>query len=79
MLGTWQDSTSDMNQPPSNVTRLTRVLSREAKVVEDGVEKIVPQVIYYQKGVGTGLFLDQFLGGATASVLCVSVCKKETK
>jgi hypothetical protein len=44
-------------EPPSNVTRISRVLCRTCA---DGT----PQVICYFPGVGTGNKLDQFTGGA---------------
>ncbi|GIK05476.1 hypothetical protein Aspvir_009588 [Aspergillus viridinutans] len=56
--GTWQDSLADAAQPPSNVTRFSRVLSRLAVV--EGEE--IPQIVYYQKGVGTSLG-DKYWGG----------------
>ncbi|RAH44257.1 T6SS phospholipase effector Tle1-like catalytic domain-containing protein [Aspergillus brunneoviolaceus CBS 621.78] len=62
--GTWQDSTADSADPPSNVTRLSRTLSQTAIVEENGVRKEVPQIVYYQKGVGTGLG-DKYMGGVT--------------
>ncbi|GFF42746.1 uncharacterized protein YEL023C [Aspergillus udagawae] len=61
--GTWQDSLADAAQPPSNVTRLSRVLSRFAVVEgEDGQQHEIPQIVYYQKGVGTN-FGDKYWGG----------------
>lgn len=63
--GTWKDSTADTRQPPSNVTRLTRTLSRVAVVKENGQDKEIPQIIYYQKGVGTGL-ADKYFGGTVS-------------
>ncbi|KAE8148751.1 hypothetical protein BDV25DRAFT_168257 [Aspergillus avenaceus] len=62
--GTWENSTSDSFQPPTNVTRLSRSISREAVVKEDGVNKRISQIVYYQKGVGTGLLGDKLGGGA---------------
>lgn len=63
--GTWQDSTADDLQPPSNVTRLSRVISRNAILEENGEKKVIPQIVYYQKGVGTGFnAVDKLLGGA---------------
>ncbi|GIJ86611.1 hypothetical protein Asppvi_005501 [Aspergillus pseudoviridinutans] len=61
--GTWQDSLADKAQPPSNVTRFSRALSRAAVVEgEDGQKREIPQIVYYQKGVGTSLG-DKFWGG----------------
>ncbi|KAI2895398.1 hypothetical protein CBS11852_4748 [Aspergillus niger] len=65
--GTWKDSTADTRQPPSNVTRLTRTLSRVAVVKENGQDKEIPQIIYYQKGVGTGL-ADKYFGVGVAGI-----------
>jgi uncharacterized protein (DUF2235 family) len=73
--GTWEDSTSDLIQAPTNVTRLTRALSRNAIVEENGVTTVIPQVVYYQKGVGTS-FGDIILGGTIniSRVECLSGC-----
>ncbi|RHZ66771.1 T6SS phospholipase effector Tle1-like catalytic domain-containing protein [Aspergillus thermomutatus] len=61
--GTWQDSLADAAQPPSNVTRFSRALSRLAVVEgEDGQRHEIPQIMYYQKGVGTSLG-DKYWGG----------------
>ncbi|OJJ45860.1 hypothetical protein ASPZODRAFT_167574 [Penicilliopsis zonata CBS 506.65] len=70
--GTWQDSTADARQPPSNVTRLTRALSRNATITVDGEKIVIPQITYYQKGVGTGLG-DRFWGGAAGLGLSANV------
>ncbi|EAW12352.1 T6SS phospholipase effector Tle1-like catalytic domain-containing protein [Aspergillus clavatus NRRL 1] len=61
--GTWQDSLADAAQPPSNVTRFSRVLSRMAIVQgENGEQQEIPQIVYYQKGAGTNLG-DRYWGG----------------
>ncbi|KAL5338201.1 hypothetical protein BJX70DRAFT_214411 [Aspergillus crustosus] len=70
--GTWQDATADSSEPPSNVTRFSRSLSREAIVEENGVQREVPQIVYYQKGVGTGLG-DKYFGGVTGIGLSANV------
>jgi len=70
--GTWEDSTADNVQPPSNVTRISRALSRYAEVEEDGVKKIIPQIVYYQKGVGTGIG-DKIWGGAAGAGLSANI------
>ncbi|KAL4987963.1 hypothetical protein BDW68DRAFT_100958 [Aspergillus falconensis] len=70
--GTWQDSTADASEPPSNVTRLSRALSRTAVVEENGVRREIPQIVYYQKGVGTGLG-DKYFGGVTGVGLSANV------
>ncbi|OOF97937.1 hypothetical protein ASPCADRAFT_394788 [Aspergillus carbonarius ITEM 5010] len=70
--GTWQDSTADKHQPPSNVTRLSRTLSRVAEVKENGQTKEIPQIVYYQKGVGTGL-ADKYFGGVAGIGLSANV------
>ncbi|KAL3471500.1 hypothetical protein BJX99DRAFT_266725 [Aspergillus californicus] len=70
--GTWQDATADSSQPPSNVTRLSRALSRTAIVEEDGETREIPQIVYYQKGVGTGLG-DKYFGGVTGVGLSANV------
>ncbi|KAL4978835.1 hypothetical protein BDW66DRAFT_128881 [Aspergillus desertorum] len=70
--GTWQDSTADASEPPSNVTRLSRALSRTATVAEQGVRREISQIVYYQKGVGTGLG-DKYFGGVTGVGLSANV------
>ncbi|KAK4195059.1 hypothetical protein QBC40DRAFT_212311 [Triangularia verruculosa] len=56
--GTWMNSLGKKgNEPPSNVTRISRVLCRTCS---DGR----PQIINYFAGVGTANSLDQFTGGA---------------
>jgi len=70
--GTWEDATADSVQPPSNVTRISRALSRYAEVEEDGVKKIIPQIVYYQKGVGTGIG-DKIWGGAAGAGLSANI------
>ncbi|KAL2849661.1 hypothetical protein BJX68DRAFT_237473 [Aspergillus pseudodeflectus] len=70
--GTWQDATDDDRQPPSNVTRLSRALKRTATVTENGVTREIPQIVYYQKGVGTGLG-DKYFGGVTGVGLSANV------
>jgi uncharacterized protein (DUF2235 family) len=65
-LGTWEDGTSEIESPPSNITRISRALKQHARVEKDGVIMLIPQITYYQKGVGTGL-LDQYIGGKLKS------------
>ncbi|KAK0704006.1 hypothetical protein B0T26DRAFT_840152 [Lasiosphaeria miniovina] len=57
--GTWMDSLGKKSslEPPSNVTRISRVICRNCC---DGT----PQIINYFPGVGTAGALDQFTGGA---------------
>jgi uncharacterized protein (DUF2235 family) len=64
--GTWEDGTSEIETPPSNITRLSRCLKQYAKVERNGVILSVPQITYYQKGVGTGV-VDQYIGGEWVS------------
>ncbi|KAL1835095.1 hypothetical protein VTK73DRAFT_6285 [Phialemonium thermophilum] len=55
--GTWMDSLGDDgDEPPSNVTRITRVLRRTGS---DGT----PQFITYFPGIGTSDALDRLVGG----------------
>lgn len=65
--GTWQDSTADnASDYPSNVTRFSRALKSSTwvpKKDESGDLEEVEQIVYYQKGVGTGT-LDGLIGGA---------------
>ncbi|KAF9885346.1 hypothetical protein FE257_012963 [Aspergillus nanangensis] len=58
--GTWQDSTTDdLKAHPTNVTLISRALSPYG-VGEDG--SLIPQIVYYQPGVGTSLG-DKLRGG----------------
>ncbi|KAL1967095.1 hypothetical protein VTN77DRAFT_3619 [Rasamsonia byssochlamydoides] len=70
--GTWDDSTSDYSQPPTNVTRICRALSRNAVVEENGSKKLIPQIVYYQKGVGSGIG-NKLWGGAAGVGLSARV------
>ena len=63
--GTW-DSPENTKLAPSNVVRLARALLPGAS---DGV----PQVLYYDPGVGTGDILDKLTGGAFGSGLSLNV------
>jgi len=70
--GTWLDSASDRLQdgkidPPSNVTRLTRAIRSQSS---DGI----PQIVYYQAGVGTsGDIVNRVTGGATGQGVAENV------
>ncbi|AEO69738.1 uncharacterized protein THITE_2053906 [Thermothielavioides terrestris NRRL 8126] len=56
--GTWMDSLGENgNDPPSNVTRISRAFCRTCS---DGTH----QIIHYFPGVGTANALDHFTGGA---------------
>ncbi|EAU29538.1 predicted protein [Aspergillus terreus NIH2624] len=58
--GTWQDSTTaSPDDHPTNVTRLSRALSPYA-VTDTGL--LIPQIVFYQPGVGTNLG-DKLRGG----------------
>lgn len=70
--GTWEDGTSEIETPPSNITRLSRCLKQYAKVERNGVILSVPQITYYQKGVGTGV-VDQYIGGLSGAGLSANV------
>ncbi len=65
--GTWQDSTADnASDYPSNVTRFSRALKSSTWVnLKDNSSdsEEVEQIVFYQKGVGTGA-LDRMVGGA---------------
>ncbi|KAK8094390.1 hypothetical protein PG997_001075 [Apiospora hydei] len=50
--GTWQSSVSGLKNIPSNITRLSRAISRSGKG-SDGRE--MQQVVYYDAGIGTGV------------------------
>ncbi len=61
--GTWKDSDGEY-QVPSNVTRICRCIKSEAKDAKTGA--IIPQIIYYQSGVGTETTLyNKIVGGST--------------
>jgi uncharacterized protein (DUF2235 family) len=63
LVGTWEDGNSEeINNPLSNITRIARAIKPHAEVNINGVRTLIPQITYYQKGVGTGV-LDQYLGG----------------
>lgn len=60
--GTWLDSNSGLHDgkiiPPSNVTRICRAIKTTS---DDGI----PQIVYYQSGVGsTGTLSNKVVGGA---------------
>ena len=69
--GTWRDSQSDLMLGkipiPSNVTRISQAIK---SVSSDGI----PQVVFYQAGVGTqGGLLSRVIGGATAQGLSENI------
>ncbi|RAO68307.1 uncharacterized protein BHQ10_004319 [Talaromyces amestolkiae] len=71
--GTWEDGNSEeINNPLSNITRIARAIKPHAEIIVNGVRTIIPQITYYQKGVGTGV-LDQYLGGLTGVGLSANV------
>ncbi|EED18639.1 conserved hypothetical protein [Talaromyces stipitatus ATCC 10500] len=72
--GTWEDGTSDeIDNPLSNITRIARSIRQHAEIIDANGDKIlIPQITYYQKGVGTGV-LDQYLGGLTGVGLSANV------
>jgi hypothetical protein len=41
---------------------MSRALRQYAKVEENGITTLIPQITYYQKGVGTGV-VDRYIGG----------------
>lgn len=61
--GTWKDSDGEY-QEPSNVTRICRCIKQEAKDATSGA--VIPQIIYYQSGVGTETTIyNKIVGGST--------------
>jgi hypothetical protein len=65
--GTWMDSDGEY-QVPSNVTRIARAITPLGK---DDAGNDIPQIIFYQNGVGTGsnsLYV-KYVGGATGGGL----------
>lgn len=51
--GTWQSSTTDKKNVPSNVTKLCRLISRYSDSKTDQNRKW-HQLVYYDSGIGTG-------------------------
>ena len=69
--GTWLDSQSGLTQGkipiPSNITRISQAIK---SVSRDGI----PQVVYYQAGIGSqGGFLNRLVGGVTAEGLSENI------
>ncbi|ERF68818.1 hypothetical protein EPUS_06262 [Endocarpon pusillum Z07020] len=61
--GTWKDSDGEY-EIPSNVTRICRCIKQEARDAETG--EVIPQIIYYQSGVGTeSTIYNKIVGGST--------------
>ena len=64
--GTW--NSPDQQGGPTNVTKIARAICPENDAGE-------AQVVYYDEGVGTGNWLDRFLGGAVGLGLARNVQK----
>ncbi|KAI5858652.1 hypothetical protein BZA05DRAFT_10029 [Tricharina praecox] len=64
--GTWQNSDGGVKEDPTNITRITRALK---SVSSSGI----PQIVYYQSGVGTGGTIDKIIGGGTGDGLLENV------
>lgn len=69
--GTWLDSSSSLQNgkliPPSNVTRMCRAIRSEN-------QQGIPQVVYYQAGVGSsGTLSNRIIGGAIGDGLAENV------
>ncbi|KAL5366696.1 hypothetical protein BJX96DRAFT_161376 [Aspergillus floccosus] len=62
--GTWSNATGDTFKPPTNVTRISRAISSTGFTEENGKKTRISQIVYYQRGVGTGLIGDKLGGGA---------------
>ena len=61
------DSDGDV-QVPSNVTRISRCIEQEG--VDEKTARSIPQIVYYQAGVGTeDNFYSKYIGGATGKGL----------
>ncbi|OLN81956.1 hypothetical protein CCHL11_08614 [Colletotrichum chlorophyti] len=55
--GTWQTSTTTKENIPSNVTRLARSIARNGRVSNSenpAEDDVIPQVVFYNAGIGTG-------------------------
>lgn len=63
--GTWFRADAGTDNLPSNVARFSRMLARQGEA--DGA--LVPQIVYYQAGVGTGnlTFMNKALQGKSIS------------
>ena len=61
--GTWKDSDTEY-QVPSNVTRICRCIKAEGHDPKTGA--VIPQIVYYQSGIGTETTLyNKLVGGST--------------
>jgi uncharacterized protein (DUF2235 family) len=75
--GTWFASDKGAKNLPSNVARIGRLVANEGEaiVIENGkgVLKKVPQIVYYQSGVGTGnlTFVDKRVQGKIKHLVLV--------
>jgi uncharacterized protein (DUF2235 family) len=69
--GTWMDSDGDV-QVPSNVTRIARAIKPWGT---DSDGNRIPQLIFYQNGVGTGSSSPyvKYVGGATGDGLADNI------
>ncbi|KAF4539197.1 Cysteine synthase a [Lasiodiplodia theobromae] len=56
--GTWQTGDKTYGTSPSNIVKLSRMIGRQS--VPEGI----PQVVYYQSGVGTGDFVSGIFQGS---------------
>jgi Uncharacterized alpha/beta hydrolase domain (DUF2235) len=71
--GTWKDSDGEY-QVPSNVTRICRCIKQEAKDSTTGA--VIPQIIYYQSGVGTeSTIYNKVVGGSTGQGGPINHCR----
>lgn len=55
--GIWQTGDKTYGTSPSNIVKLSRMIGRQS--VPEGI----PQVVYYQSGVGTGDFVSGIFQG----------------
>ncbi|KAK6349516.1 hypothetical protein TWF696_005800 [Orbilia brochopaga] len=79
--GTWFAADKGTVNMPSNVARIGRLISGEGHEIarnakDEAVRVKIPQIVYYQSGVGAGdlSFVDKRLQGATGSSLDNNVC-----
>lgn len=63
--GTWFASDKGTKNLPSNVARMGRLIANEGDGTKAGQPVRVPQIVYYQSGVGTGdlTWLDKRIQG----------------
>ncbi|KDR84943.1 hypothetical protein GALMADRAFT_301820 [Galerina marginata CBS 339.88] len=68
--GTWQDGVSKQRSQYTNVLRLARTVNRE----DDRLDPPIPQVVFYQSGIGSeNNFYSEYIEGTTGGSLADKV------